>query len=61
MNIHRRREFNPASAEDLSELKYFLENNKWREGCPFYMEYPWGDIPAMCLEKYAKHSLAKVK
>lgn len=56
-----RREFNPSNKEDLKELRYFVVNKKWREGCPFYAEHPWEDIPAMCLEKYASYSLAKLK
>jgi hypothetical protein len=60
-NFHERRLFDPAKKADLLELKYFLENSKWRAGCPFYVEYPWEDIPAMCKDKYAVHMLAKVK
>ena len=56
-----RREFNPSNKEDLKELKYFIENKQWRDGCPFYAEFPWEDIPVMCLEKYARDSLAKLK
>lgn len=56
-----RREFNPSNKNDLKELKYFVANKQWRDGCPFYAEYPWEDIPAMCLEKYASYSLSKLK
>ena len=40
-----RREFNPASKKDLLELKYFKEKNKWKNGCPFYLEDPFVEIP----------------
>jgi hypothetical protein len=59
-NFHVRRLFDPTNKDDLLELKYFLENNKWRNGCPFYVEYPWEDIPAMCKDKYATHMLSKM-
>lgn len=55
--LHARRRFDPSKREDQEELKYFLQNNKWRTGCPFYVEYPWSDIPAMCKDMYAKYML----
>ena len=59
---HRSRKvFDPADKNDLKELQYFLKNNHWKNGCPFYMEYPWEDIPAMCKDKYASYMLAKMK
>ena len=61
--IHERprRLFDPDNKQDLRELKYFLEHRSWKNGCPFYVEYPWEDIPAMCKDKYASHMLAKLK
>lgn len=56
-----RRLFDPAKKNDLLELKYFMLNGKWKQGCPFYQEYPWEDIPAMCKDKYTAHQLAKLK
>lgn len=53
----QRRLFNPNNKEDLDELKYFLKNMKWRDGCPFFVEDPWEDIPAMCKDKYTRHML----
>lgn len=60
-SFHSRRKFDPTSKIDLLELKYFLTNNKWRNVCPFYVEYPWEDIPAMCKDKYATFMLSQVK
>lgn len=56
-----RRLFDPTKKEDLLELKYFMDTGKWYRGCPFYQEYPWEDIPAMCKDKYTAHQLAKLK
>jgi hypothetical protein len=56
-----RRLFNPADKKDLMELKYFLKHNKWKQGCPFYLEYPWEEIPAMCQHKYSLHMLNQLK
>lgn len=56
-----RRLFDPTKKADLLELKYFMKNNKWKSGCPFYQEYPWEDIPAMCKDKYTSYQLDKLK
>lgn len=57
----QRRIFNPADEADLLELKYFLENSKWKKGCPFYLEEYWENIPIMCKEKYAVYMLSQLK
>ena len=56
-----RRNFDPNNREDLLELKYFIQKGVWKNKCPFYEEFPWEDIPAMCKHKYAELMLAKVK
>lgn len=57
----QRRLFDPSSKKDTQELKYFLENDRWEDGCPFYIEYPWEDVPAMCKDKYAFYALKCTK
>jgi hypothetical protein len=61
LNTNIRREFDPSRYEDQIELKYFVENGKWRTACPFFAEYPWEDIPAMCLEKFARYTLSDLE
>jgi hypothetical protein len=56
-NIVERRNFNPESEEDLMELGFFVKNKKWKNGCPFHLEFPYSDVPAMCMAKYTEHSL----
>jgi hypothetical protein len=56
-----RREFDPSSKKDLSELKFFKEKGKWKQGCPFYLEDPFIEVPAMCYHKYTEYMLEKVK
>lgn len=56
-NLNNRRKFDPDSVEDQNELLYFLENNKWRTLCPFEIEQPWREIPAMCMYKYSLYML----
>jgi hypothetical protein len=54
-----RREFNPASNEDLLELKYFKDNGKWKSGCPFFLEDPFIEVPAMCASKFTDYMLTR--
>ena len=56
-----RRIFDPTKREDQMELKHFIKNGAWKAKCPFYEEFPWDDIPAMCKHKYSEYMLAKVK
>lgn len=56
-NIVERRNFNPESYEDLMELGFFVKNKKWKNGCPFHLEFPYSDVPAMCMARYTEHSL----
>lgn len=59
--IAERRLFDPTKRSDQIELKFYIENNRWKGSCPFYVEYPWEDIPTMCKDKYAAHQLSKLK
>ncbi len=56
-----RRIFDPTDRVDQLELKHFVKNGFWKNGCPFYEEFPWDDIPAMCKHKYAEYMLSKLK
>jgi hypothetical protein len=60
-SINSRREFDPSKKEDLLELKYFNDNGKWKNGCPFYVEEPFIDVPAMCYFKYTDYMLSQIK
>jgi len=56
-----RRTFNPASMQDLRELKHFVEHHSWKEACPFELEEPFLEIPAMCMSRYTEYMLTKLK
>ena len=45
--VSERRIFDPKNKKDLRELKHYMEKAKWKNGCPFYLEYPWEEIPIM--------------
>ena len=59
-SFNPRREFNPASKKDLLEFKIFKKTGKWKNGCPFYLEDPFIEIPAMCESKFTRHMLEKM-
>ena len=59
--VGERRLFDPTRDEDLQELKHYIDTNQWIGSCPFYLEEYWDNIPAMCMHKYAKHMLSKMK
>ena len=59
-SFNPRREFNPSNDEDLKELKFFKKNGKWKNGCPFYLEDPFVEIPAMCENKFTNYMLEKM-
>lgn len=57
----RRRFFDPTNRNDLEEFKFFKQNNKWKDRCPFYLEWPFTDIASMCDSKYADYMLQRLK
>ena len=52
-----RQRFDPTNADHLAELKFFRVNGKWQNGCPFYLEEPFLEIPAMCYQRLTEHQL----
>jgi hypothetical protein len=59
-SFNPRREFDPASKQDLQEFKHFKKTGKWKNGCPFYLEDPFIEIPAMCESKFTNYMLEKM-
>jgi len=50
--------FSPYDKGDISLARKFLSNNRWgKSGCPFYLEWPYLDIPSMLKDKITKHCL----
>lgn len=47
-----KRVFNPSNKKDLSELKFFIKNGKWKTSCPFEVEYPYLNVVDMILRKF---------
>lgn len=59
--MRERRQFDPNKPEDLKAYKHFIDHGKWQGGCPFIIEWPWGNVPAMIqtkiLNQYYDHLL----
>lgn len=56
-----RRDFNPAVAADVDEMRHYIEHSRWRSGCPFNLIGNYADVPYQCLTLWAKHSLNGVQ
>lgn len=43
-HVWPRRPFNPHSPADLAAYKEFLLHDKWGDGCPFIVEWPFLNV-----------------
>jgi hypothetical protein len=59
-NINQRRLFDPSNKEDMKTVKKYLQGMKWNN-CPFYLEWPYLDIPSMLKDKIVAHTLQGLK
>jgi hypothetical protein len=59
--LKRRVAFDPDNLTHLEELRYFKMFSRWRDGCPFELEWPYNDINSMVNDKFLLHSLSKLK
>ena len=61
-NINQRRLFEPSSKEDLKIVRKYFHTNSWgKSGCPFYLEWPYLDIPCMLRDKITNYALKGVQ
>lgn len=56
-HLSNRRNFNPNKKEDLDEFNYFMKNKKWKNVCPFFLEWPYLTIPDMVKDKIVRNIL----
>ena len=60
-----KRYFDVNSKEDIKEYKFFLDNNRWRDNCPFTLEDPYLSIPDMIriklVDKYIEGMIKSAK
>lgn len=55
---HNRRTFNPQDKNDMEEYAYFLKNRKWRNGCPFLLDWPYLTVPDMIKDRVVRQYLS---
>ena len=60
-----KRYFDVNSKEDIKEYKFFLDNNRWKNNCPFNLEDPYLSIPDMIriklVDKYIEGMIKSAK
>jgi hypothetical protein len=54
---NQKRIFNPKDEADVALLKRFIKLTYWGKPCPFLLEDPYLNIPAMMKDKYIKYQL----
>ena len=57
--VKQRVEFDPKNQEHLIDFARFIKYNNWVNGCSYYLERPYMDIPTMIRAKIVEHSLSK--
>jgi len=61
-SLNQRRYFEPSSKDDLKIVRKYLHSLSWGDGgCPFYLEWPYLDIPSMVKDKITNYTLKGVK
>ena len=47
--------------DDMKIVRKFLHDNKWESNCPFYLEWPYLDVPTMLKDRITKYALKGLK
>lgn len=59
MEINKRNIFDPSFEDDIKVVKHFLKTGSWgNAGCPFFLEWPYLDIPSMLKDKITRYTLS---
>lgn len=45
--------FDPRNRKHMLDFARFVKYNSWKDGCAYYLEDPYGDIPTMIRAKIA--------
>lgn len=52
--------FDASNRKHMLDFARFVKYNSWREGCSYFLEDPYTDIPTMIRAKIADHTLSKL-
>lgn len=50
----KREVFDSSNPKHIEEVKFFMHNNRWKDICPFFLEWPYLTIPDMIKDKIVK-------
>lgn len=52
-------QFEPSNEKHMLDFARFVKYNNWKDGCSYFLEDPYTDIPAMVRAKIADYALSK--
>jgi hypothetical protein len=53
-------QFDPSNKQHMLDFARFVKYNSWRNGCQYFLEDPYSDIPSMIRAKIADYTLSKL-
>jgi hypothetical protein len=53
MLLHRE-VFDATNPKHIEEVRFFMQNSKWKDICPFFLEWPYLTIPDMIKDKIVR-------
>jgi hypothetical protein len=57
-SVHQRHLFDATSKDDMKLAKNFFIRHAWGpDGCPFFLEVPWLNVPDMLKDRIMKYHL----
>ena len=51
-------EFDIMNPDHIEDVRYFFQNNRWKNGCQYKLEYPFLTIPDMIKTKLTHYALS---
>lgn len=51
--------FNPKNRSHMVDFAKFIKYNSWKDGCSYFLEDPYVDIPTMIRAKIADNAIAQ--
>lgn len=52
--------FDPSNRKHMLDFARFVKYNNWKDGCSYYLEDPYSDIPTMIRYKIANFVVASL-
>ena len=52
--------FDATNSKHMLDFARFVKYNGWKDGCSYFLEDPFTDIPTMIRAKIADHTLSKL-